>query len=66
MNEEKLIGKVLRCSAHCLAMKVTCIEEAHNMKNMRLDTLMGSLKTFEMKLNKNNQEKKIRSFGLKA
>ena len=50
--------KVLRSLIENFSMKVTTIEEAQDVKNMRLDRLMGSLKTFEMHLNEKESEKK--------
>ncbi|CAM8971606.1 unnamed protein product [Rhodiola kirilowii] len=43
MSEEKLVRKVLRSLPRCFAMKALTIKEANDVKNMRLDELMGSL-----------------------
>jgi len=38
-------------------MKVTCIEEAQDMKNMKVEELIGSLQTFEMDINDRTEKK---------
>ena len=54
--EEKLVRKALRSLPQRFAYKVTAIEEAKDIQEMKLDEL-GSLHTFEMNL---NEEKKMR------
>ncbi|XP_024019817.1 uncharacterized protein LOC112091153 [Morus notabilis] len=53
----KLVSKTLRSLPQRFAYKVTAIEEAKNVQAMRLDELMGSLRTFEMNLDQNKKEK---------
>jgi len=57
--EAKLVSKTLRSLPQRFAYKVTAIEEAKNIETMRLDELMGSLRTFEMHLSQNKKEKEI-------
>jgi len=57
--EAKLVSKTLRSLPQRFAYKVTAIEEAKNIETMRLDELMGSLRTFEMNLSQNEKEKEI-------
>ncbi|KAA0066255.1 gag-pol polyprotein [Cucumis melo var. makuwa] len=46
--DSKIVRKVLRSSPRKFDMKVTAIEEAHDITTLRLDELFGSLLTFEM------------------
>ncbi|XP_024030940.1 uncharacterized protein LOC112094406 [Morus notabilis] len=55
----KLVSKTLRSLPQRFAYKVIAIEEAKNTQTIRLDELMGSLKTFEMNLSQNKKEKEI-------
>ncbi|XP_024018312.1 uncharacterized protein LOC112090655 [Morus notabilis] len=57
--EVKLVSKALRSLPQRFAYKVTAIEEAKNTETMRLDELMGSLRTFEMNLSQTKKEKEI-------
>ncbi|KAH6835971.1 Peptidase M20/M25/M40 family protein [Perilla frutescens var. hirtella] len=50
MNNGKLVRKVHRFLPKKFAYKVAVIEEVNDIKSMRLDKLMGSLRTFEMDL----------------
>ncbi|CAM8880280.1 unnamed protein product [Rhodiola kirilowii] len=45
--EERLVRKVLRSLPQQFAMKAVAIKEAQDVKTMRLDELMGSLRTSE-------------------
>jgi len=38
-------------------MKVTAIEEAQDIKNMKVEELIGSLQTFEMAINDKSEKK---------
>ena len=38
-------------------MKVTAIEEAHDLSSLNLDELIGSLQTYEIGLNRRNEKK---------
>ncbi|CAM8905336.1 unnamed protein product [Rhodiola kirilowii] len=66
MKEEKLVGKVLRSLPQRFAMKVTAIEEAQDITKMRLDKLMGSLRTYEMNFPEDMQAKRAKGVALKA
>ncbi|CAM8965633.1 unnamed protein product [Rhodiola kirilowii] len=48
IDEERLASKVLRSLPPRFAMKVTAIEEMHNITTLKLDKLMGSLRTYEI------------------
>jgi len=43
MSEEKLIRKILRSLPKIFDMKVTAIEEAHDISSMKVEELIGSL-----------------------
>src|SRR4030066_1175015 len=57
MSDEKLVRKILRSLSKKFDMKVTSIEEAQDIKNMKVDELMGSLQTFEIDLNERTDKK---------
>src|SRR4051812_6954098 len=46
MTKEKLVRKILRSLPKRFDTKVTAIEEAQDINNMKLDKLIGSLQTF--------------------
>ena len=46
--DSKIVRKVLRSLPRKFDMKVTAIEEAHDITTLKLDELFGSLLTFEM------------------
>ena len=48
MSEEKLVRKILRSLSKRFNMKVIVIEEARDIKNMKVEELIGSLQTYEM------------------
>ena len=52
MSDEKLSRKLLR-----YLVKVTTIEEAHDISTMKMDELVGSLQTFEIVLNERGDKK---------
>ena len=62
----KLVSKILRTLLDRFSMNVTTIKKTHDLEEMRLDELMGSLKTFEMNLKENEPENKIKGVALKA
>ncbi|CAM8972812.1 unnamed protein product [Rhodiola kirilowii] len=66
MTKEKLVRKVLRSLTKRFAMKALAVKEANDVKNMRLDELMGSLQTHEMDMNEEDRLTKAISVGLKA
>ncbi|CAM8903043.1 unnamed protein product [Rhodiola kirilowii] len=50
IEEERIASKVLRSLPQRFAMKVTAIEEMHDITCLKLEDLMGSLRTYEMNL----------------
>ncbi|CAM8922405.1 unnamed protein product [Rhodiola kirilowii] len=66
MAEETLVRKVLRSLIKRFAMKALAVKEAHDVKTMRLDELMGSLQTHEIDMNEEDRLTKVTSVGLKA
>ncbi|CAM8940637.1 unnamed protein product [Rhodiola kirilowii] len=66
MTEETLVRKVLRSLLMRYAMKALAVKEAHDVRTMRLDELMGSLQSHEMELNEEDQLLKVKRVGLKA
>ena len=66
ISEEKLVRKTLRSLPKRFAYKVTTIEEAKDMTAMKLEELMGSLRTFEMNLEEERGEKKVKGIALKT
>ena len=63
MSEEKLVRKILISLPKRFAMKVTAIEEAQDICNLKVDELIGSLQTFEMGIS-DNVDKKNKSISL--
>ena len=57
MTDEKLVRKILRSLPKRFDMKVTAIEEAQDICNMRVDELIGSLQTFELGLSERTKKK---------
>ena len=66
ISEEKLVRKALRSLPKRFVYKVTAIEEAKDVRKMRLDEMIGSLRTFEMTLEEDRQEKKDRSIAFQV
>ncbi|CAM8999210.1 unnamed protein product [Rhodiola kirilowii] len=64
IDEERLASKVLRSLPPRFAMKVTAIEEMHDITTLKLDELMGSLRTYE--INHDFQTGKENGIALKA
>jgi len=58
MSEEKLVRKILRSLPKRFDMKVTAIEEAQDISNIKVDGLIGSLQTFELAINDKSEKKK--------
>jgi hypothetical protein len=54
---EKLSRKLLRSLPKRFDMKVTAIEEAQDIANMKVDELVGSLQTFEISINEIGDKK---------
>ncbi|KAA0052224.1 gag-pol polyprotein [Cucumis melo var. makuwa] len=63
--ESKLVRKVLRSLPSKFDMKVTTIEEAHDITTLKLDELFGSLITFEMAIS-NREDKKGKCITFKS
>ena len=59
MSDEKLVRKILRSLPKRFDMKVTAIEEAQDISNMKVDELIGSLQNFV----NNRTEKKRKSIA---
>jgi hypothetical protein len=57
MSEEKLVTKILRSLPKRFDMKVTTVEEANDISEMKVDELIGSLKTFEVAFNDKSESK---------
>ncbi|CAM8986721.1 unnamed protein product [Rhodiola kirilowii] len=64
IDEERLGSKVLRSLPPRFAMKVTAIEEMHDITKLKLDELMGSLRTYE--INHDFQTGEVNGIALKA
>ncbi|CAM8913909.1 unnamed protein product [Rhodiola kirilowii] len=64
IDEERLASKVLRSLPPRFAMKVTAIEEMHDITTLKLDELMGSLRTYE--INHDFQTGEEKGIALKA
>jgi len=60
ISDEKLVKKILRSLPKRFDMKVTSIEEAHDISGMKVDELVGSLQDFELVVD-NRTEKKDKS-----
>ncbi|MCH81386.1 gag-protease polyprotein, partial [Trifolium medium] len=57
MSEEKLVRKILRSLPARFDMKVTAIEEANDVSEMKVEELIGSLKTFEVAINDKSESR---------
>ncbi|KAK2453398.1 gag-protease polyprotein [Trifolium repens] len=57
MSDAKLVRKILRSLPKRFDMKVTAIEEAHDINTMKVDELIGSLETFELAINERGDKK---------
>ncbi|CAM8999859.1 unnamed protein product [Rhodiola kirilowii] len=64
IDEERMAIKVLRSLPPRFAMKVTTIEEMHDISKLKLDELMGSLRTYE--INHDFQPGDVKGIALKA
>ncbi|TYK21554.1 gag-pol polyprotein [Cucumis melo var. makuwa] len=53
LSNTKLVRKVLRSLPSCFNMKITAIEDAHDITTMKLDQLFKFLRTFELSLDDN-------------
>ncbi|CAM8966753.1 unnamed protein product [Rhodiola kirilowii] len=70
ISKETLVRKVLRSLPKRYAMKALAVKEAHDVRTMRLDELMGSLQAhemeMEMEMDEEEQHKKVKCVGLKS
>ncbi|CAM8934137.1 unnamed protein product [Rhodiola kirilowii] len=66
IEEEKMTSKVLRSLPQRFAMKVTAIEEMHDITELKLEDLMGSLRTHEMNQLQDAQPRGGNGIALKA
>jgi len=57
MTEEKLVRKILKSFPKKFDMKVTAIEEAQHIKNMKVEDLIRSLQTFDMNISDKSEKK---------
>lgn len=57
MSEEKLVRKILRSLLRKFHIKVEAIEEAQYLRTLKVDELIGSLKTFEVFINGRSEKK---------
>ncbi|CAM8926144.1 unnamed protein product [Rhodiola kirilowii] len=64
IDEERLVSKVLRSLPPRFAMKVTAIEEMHDIAKLKRDELMGSLRTYE--INHDFQPGEVKGIALNA
>ena len=61
-----LVKKVLRPLTPIWHTKATAIEDSKNLSTISLDELIGSLMTYELNLRRGEEDRKIRSFAMKA
>ncbi|CAM8990427.1 unnamed protein product [Rhodiola kirilowii] len=66
IEEGRMTSKVLRSLQPRFAMKVTAIEEVHNIATLKLEDLMGSLRTYELNQLQNYHPKEGKGVALKA
>ena len=64
MTDEDLARKTLRALSPRFKMKITAIEEVHDLKVLKFDELMGSLMTYELSLP--SLEKKHKGIAFKS
>ncbi|KAA0067335.1 gag-pol polyprotein [Cucumis melo var. makuwa] len=65
ISESKIVRKVFLSSPRKFDMKVTAIEEAHDITTLKLDELYGSLFTFEMAMS-DTESKKGKEIAFKS
>jgi hypothetical protein len=63
VSDVKLICKILRSLPECFRIKVTTIVESKDLKEMKIEELVGSLQTYELSL---PPIKKLKTIALKA
>ena len=57
ISEEKVVRKILGSLPKRFDMKVTTIEETHDISSMKVGELIGSLKNFELVVDNRTEEK---------
>lgn len=57
MSEEKLTRKILRSLPKRFDIKVTSIDEAQDLSSIKVDELIGSLRTIKMSINERSEKK---------
>jgi hypothetical protein len=62
MSKEKLARKILRSLSKRFDMKVTTIEESQDLSYIKVDELIGSLRTFEMSFD-DKPERKLKNLA---
>jgi len=60
MTKEKMVRIFFRSLPKKFDMKVTAIEEAQDIKNMKVEELIGSLQSFEMTISDESEKKNKR------
>ena len=55
MTNENMVHKILSSIPPRYQMKVTAIEEVHDLSTMKVDELIGSLMTYELSLPRNDK-----------
>ena len=63
-SEEKLVRKTLRSLPRRFAYKVTAIEDAKDVRKIKSEELISSLRTFEMNLEEYESDKKEKGIAL--
>ncbi|CAM8993893.1 unnamed protein product [Rhodiola kirilowii] len=66
IDGERMVSKVFRSLPPRFAMKVTAIEEMHDISKLKLDELKGSLRTYEMNQKHKVQPRDGKGIALKA
>ncbi|CAM8963086.1 unnamed protein product [Rhodiola kirilowii] len=66
IKEKKMDSKVRRSLPQKFAVKVTTIEEVHDISTLKLEELMGSLRTYEMDQLQEPQPREGNGIALKA
>ena len=65
-SEVKLVRKTLRSLPRRFAYKVTAIEKAKDVRKIKLEELIGSLRIFEMNLEEERGDKKEKDMALQV
>ncbi|PKA66175.1 hypothetical protein AXF42_Ash018465 [Apostasia shenzhenica] len=65
-TNEELVRKIFRCLLKEYDVKSTAIVEAHDLSKYELDTLLGSLITYEMELQKKKKNEELKRLQKKT